>query len=136
MDSTPGIKRKRRQSPPPISTPLKVILPSPNSIAQSSSQQLSPPKVNGESAKRQRISLKVNGSGRKGSKSPVPEPALASEAEAEAEDGVGELDGKVKEDVVMEEVKEEPVVKKGRLLGKDIRAALALVISQYVCLFG
>lgn len=115
-------KRKRRSSPSPVlATPLKVVLPSPSSIAHSlatPTNNASPPKTNGDrqhEPKRPKISLTVSSNGLR--KSPVPE---EKEEEMKQE---GEIPD-VEED---EEDEKEP---KATPLSREIRGALALVISQ------
>jgi len=123
--STPN-KRKRRSSPSPAPapTPLKVILPSPSSISHANGTHIgiSPPKVNGDAEhepKRQKISLKISPNGVR--KSPVPE----------EQEEVMEVEPE--EEYPAEEAKQDQTeleVSKGRPLSKEIRGALALVISQ------
>ncbi|RSH91959.1 hypothetical protein EHS25_009329 [Saitozyma podzolica] len=143
--ATPSIKRKRRTSPSPgpaaapTAPSLKVVLPSPSSlnVSANTNPNVSPPKpANGEPTeveveagpsgtspeggpKRQRISLKVsapNGSesARSRSKSPI--------VEDEGREGVvGEEETAVEVHALKLE---------GTALDRELRGALALIISQ------
>lgn len=136
--STPYNKRKRRTSasPNPIPPTLKVVLPPPNLLQNGSSTtiHLTPPKLNGDAQpngehgpKKQRLSLKLNananGDRRGKSKSPQPEARTLEEIRDEKVPVLENKRGAAKEEQVSG-----PSM--GRVLGKEVREALALVIAQ------
>ena len=152
-DQTPASKRKRRQSPtpppPPVSaTPIKINLHVPAATPPSNPQpssggpkiRIAPSKANGVSAeetegelepKRARISLKVNGDGEWSGQAS----GSANTAKASA---TGPVDVQASEQgdqtkTIADDASNESPVKsapEGRLLSREVRAALAIVIAR------
>lgn len=151
-DQTPASKRKRRPSPtpppPPASaTPIKINLhvpastsPNPQPRSGGPKIRIVPSKSNGSSAeipeeeqesKRARISLKVNGDGEwTGQASDTAATATAPKSistDAQAPDQEDEA-----ADVMSDIRNESPenTARQGRLLTREVRAALAIVIAR------